>query len=272
MSKRWIALIMAGLLITAIAPAADAAKKQIKGSFTASAKPMPSGWPLPSGCHDGVEGVHKVSHPVAIPFGGWLNVRMTFTGDWDLRLMDAEGKRLASSEYQGSTEKEEERIKYYVDAGEEVVIGVCNYLSQSDAEVTYTLTAGPAWPTEVPKQKITRVTELSYSSPAVATDQVWGICHVGMEIGCTAAYPRSTDRFVSVEVKDDVSPDVWFEIYQYSDHAYLGTHNFCTSTPDRVPVIPGADFIGVTVFLGPCADGTPAAPTKGKVLMEFTSK
>lgn len=266
MSKRWIALTMATILVTALAPGASAGKKQVKGSFTATARP------LPSGCYDGVEGVHKVSHPFAAPFGGWLTVGMTFSGDWDLRLMNAEGKRVASSEHQWATDEEEERLKYYLSAGEEVVLEVCNTASPTDAEVKYSLTAGAPWPSGVPKAKISRVEELSYSSPAVATDQVWGICHVGMEIGCTAVNPRPTDRFMSVEVDDAVSPDVWFEIYAYNDNTYLGTENFCTSTPDRVPVIPGSDFIGITIFLGPCSDGTPTAPTKGKVLIEFTSR
>ena len=266
MNKRWIALMMTAVLVAALAPLASAGEKQIKGSFTATAQP------LPSGCSDGLEGVHKVSHPFAAPFGGWLRVRMTFDGDWDLRLMNTEGKRLASSEYQYNWEKDEERLDYYLNAGEEVLLEVCNNLSESPAEVTYTLTSGSAWPTEVPKKKVTRVAELSYSSPAVATDQVWGICHVGMQLGCTAVDPRPTDRFMSVEVQDDVSPDVWFEIYAYNGSTYLGTENFCTTTSERVPVIPGSDFIGITIFVGPCADGTPAIPTKGKVLVEFTSK
>jgi hypothetical protein len=267
MFKKLVPAVASLMLVTSLLSPAAARPPQVKGSFTASAKPLPG-----TGCYDGVEGVHKVSHPVVAPFSGWLRVKMTFGGDWDLRLDDASGAYLAASGFQEDQGNPVERLHYYLDAGQEVVIVVCNYLSETDANVTYTLTSGKAWASDAGTKRVTRLEELSYTAPAIATPDVWGICHVGYELGCTATYPRSRDRFVSVEVLDDASPNVSFEVYQYSGSTYLGGQNFCGSTDGPIPVKPRATFLGVSVFLGPCQDGTPAMPTKGTVLMEFSNR
>ena len=274
MFKRLASVLTAGLVVASLMAPAAAAPRKLKGSFTASAKPLPSAWMITAigGCENGMEGVHKVSHPIVAPFGGWLRVQMTFAGNWDLSLEDPAGTYLAGSGYEEATDKDMERLDYYLEEGQEAVIVACNYLSETDAQVSYTLTAGPAWTTEAGPRRVSRIEELSYIAPALASPDFWGICHVGYELGCTATTPRLTDRFVSVEVLDDASPTVSFEIYQYNGNTYLGGQNFCGSTEGPIPVKPGADFIGATAFLGPCKDGTPAMPTRGSVLMEFSNR
>lgn len=275
MYRRLLAALSSLLLLgSLISPAgAEPGRRVVEGSFTATAKPLPSPWMLgpASGCEAGVEGIHKVSHPLVAPFGGWLRVELTFGGEWDLLLYDPSGGFLATSGHQESEAESVERLDYYLEKGQEVLIVACNFLSETDAEATYKLTEGPAWRSGAGGKRISRVTSLPYQAPAIATPDVWGICHVGMDVGCTAMYPRSTDRYVSAKVIDDVSPEVSFEIYQISGNTYLGSQFFCSSTEGRVPVKPGTDFLGVTVFLGPCRDGTPATPTKGSVRLRFTN-
>lgn len=274
MYKKIVPVLTSLLLVASLMSPAGAGPRKVKGSFTASAKPLPSPWmagPL-AGCQSGLEGVHKVSHPVVAPFGGWLRVKMTFEGDWDLQLTDASGTYLASSEHQSWWDDPIERLTYFLEPGQEVMLVACNFASHTDAEVDYTLTAGPAWTSGAGTKKISRIEELPYIGPAVATPDVWGICYVGLHLGCTATDPRPTDRFVSAEVLDDASPKVSFEIYQYNGSTYLGGETFCGSTDEPIPVKPGADFIGASQFVGPCQDGTPAMATKGIVKMEFSNR
>jgi hypothetical protein len=269
MLKKLTTVALSVVLVAAIAPSAGARRQQIKGSFTASAQPLPG----PNGCEGGLDGVHRVSHPLTAPFAGWLKVRATFEDDWHLWLEDpSTGERLASSEYQDYWSKPEERIKYFLEAGQEIAIMLCNWSSRGDAEVSYTLTAGEAWDTPVPKQRITRIEEMPYVSPAVATPDVWVICHSGYDIGCSGISPRPTDRFASVEVIDDVSPSVSFELYEYSGSTYLRSRNFCNEMPEQVPITPGTDWLGVSIYMGPCQDGTPAQGTSGTILLELASK
>lgn len=274
MYRKLVPALTTVLLVASLMSPAGAGPRKLKGSFTASARPFPSPWiagPV-AGCDGGVEGVHKVSHPIVAPFGGWLRIKMTFGGDWDLMLDDASGARLASSGHQEWHGKPVERLTYHLEAGQEAVLVACNFLSQTDAEVTYTLTAGRAWETDAGSKRVTRIEELPYIAPAIATPDVWVICYVGFDLGCTATSPRPNDRFVSAEVLDDVSPKVAFEIYQYSGSTYLGGQTFCGATDEPIPIKPGVDFIGASQFVGPCPDGTPAMATKGTVLMEFSNR
>lgn len=273
MVKSVLPLLMAVCLLGASVPPAAASEKEVKGSFTASAKPLPGAWFLPTanGCHEGVEGVHKVTHPFIAPFAGWLRVDMRFQGDWDLGLVDASGAWVAGSAYQENWGEELERMSYFVEKGDELGIVACNWASVSDAEVRYTLREGPAWPT-TPRRKTSRLETLSYSSPAAATSYNYVICYVGLGLGCTATEPRSSDRSVRVEVVDDMSPNVAFELYQYHGDTYLSSYEYCGSMPERVPLSPRADWVGVTLYAGPCGDGTPAMATAGKVLMRFSSR
>lgn len=271
--KKLVPLLMALAFVASAAAPVAAARRQVSGSFTASAKPLPAMWFAPgvNGCDKGVEAVHKVTHPIVAPFSGWLSVEMRFEGEWDLTLVDESGQWLAASSYQAWTHEEAERLQYFLDKGDEVAIVACNWASASDAEVRYSLREGPAWPSET-RQKVSRLEELSYSSPALATTHNFVICHHGYDLGCTATSPLATDRFVEIEVVDDVSPTVSFELYQYHGSTYLREHRFCGSTGKRVPLSPRADFVGVTVYIGPCSDGTPAMGTTGKVLMRFSSR
>lgn len=272
MIKKLVPLLMALSLVSSVAAPAAAGRKQVKGSFTASAKPLPV-WAVPGaqGCADGVEGVHKVTHAFVAPFSGWLGVEMRFEGDWDLGLVDASGNWLAGSAYQWMWGDEVERLRYFLEQGDEVGIVACNWASASDAEVRYSLRQGPAWAKE-PRQKVSRVEEMSYSSPALATTHNYVICLAGYELGCTVTRPQATDRFVEIEVVDAASPTVAFEFYQFHGSTYLGGQQFCGSTGERIPLSPRADQVGVTVYLGPCGDGTPAMATTGKVLMRFSSR
>lgn len=271
--KRVVPLATALALVGGSTAPVEARPQQVKGSFVASAKPMPAPWFVPAvdGCAKGLEGVHKVTHPLVAPFSGWLKVNMTFEGDWDLSLVDADGERLASSEYQWWWDTRPiERLTYFLNEGDEVGIVACNFASHTDAKVRYSLTAGTAWGKTTPP-KVSRLEELIYSSPAAATTVSYGICHVGTGLGCTATTPASTDRFVSVEILDDFSPTVAFELYQFHGSTYLKTEEFCGSSNGKVPLLPRADWVGVVLFAGPCGDGTAAMATKGKALMRFTS-
>ncbi len=278
--RRFISTILVTALVVAtFASPAAARKRRIRGSFTASGAPLPTTYLVPGGgsCRYQVEGVHKVSRIVQAPFAGWLQVEMTFATPqsrlegWNLLLMDAQGDELAHSEYEGPSHPGIERLEYFLEEGEKVFIVACNVSSLGPAEVRYVLEEGRAWSTSSAR-RLVHTEELPYKSPALATSQHYVLCHVGFQLGCTATEPWPSDRLVSVEVVDAASPRVAFELYQYSGSTYLGDENFCGSTPEPVEIVPRADFIGVTLHIGPCSDGTPAMATTGTVVMELSSR
>ena len=93
-------------------------------------------------CFAGQEGVSKVTTRVALPASGSLAVRVDFSGDWDLAVLDTKGKVLGSSEsFQlGSTGPGVEKLVVKKAKKGPIDIAVCNWAGLPDGTVTWTLT------------------------------------------------------------------------------------------------------------------------------------
>lgn len=270
---RLVSILTAGALVATPMQAAVARPRQMKGSFTAAAKPLPVAWPVTDeGCMQGIEDVHRVTKTLTARFSGWLQVSANFSGDWDLALFDPEGRRAAMSEHQWSTLEEGEQLDYYLHKGQSVDIAVCNNASGSDAAVEYVLTSGGSWKVKPGSKRIEHETKLKYISPAIATRDRYAFCISGFGVGCPGTDAvRSNDRFVSVEVRDDAGLDVSAGIVQYNGSTDLGNDLLCTKTRKPVPLKPGVDWVSVSIYLGPCEDGRPALGTRGDVTVTFSN-
>ncbi len=139
-------LLLASLLAPA-APlvAAPASRQRVKGTFSARALPLPLVDPdiyyLGKGsCLGGVEGLNYDTEPFDAPAAGQLRLSAAgFTGDWDIYVLDPEGRKLAQSErdqaIRGNEAKENLSIRLL--AGSRVQMAACNWLGQPELEVSY---------------------------------------------------------------------------------------------------------------------------------------
>jgi hypothetical protein len=272
--RRTVGVLLAVVVMVVPLSVASAEERRVEGGFTASAPPLPLAWPLPaSACSSETPDVSTVTERITAPFSGWLNVKATFSGDWDLQLFGAEGERLAMSEYQINWAAEMEAIRYFVPRGTSVEIRVCNIASSSDAEVKWTLQGGRAWAAPAGKKRITRTELLSYVVPGAAINGVHVICHAGYQVGCAGTGAiRPTDRYVSIEIDDEAGTAVSGEFFQYIEDSQTKIVNFCTATEEPIALVPGATYVGVSFLDGPCADGTPAQATRGKATLTFSNK
>lgn len=276
--KRTVTCLLAVAIVVVPASVSPAKGKRVEGSFTAKAHPLPLGWPVSSeGCMAGVEGVHKVTKRLEIPYSGWLRVEAHFLGDWDLGLYDAEGRWLATSHNQSISDSPVETITYYVRRGQPVGISLCNSASWTEAAVRYYLQPGSPWSAGAGKERDLHEENLRYRAPSLAKNDFPVSCHSGMEIGCPSTTAiRPSDRFVWVNIEDSLErkTDVAAHLYQYSGSTYVAEEDFCTEIPSGRPIElkPGVDLIGVAVLEGPCADGNVAAATQGEIRLIFSNR
>lgn len=277
--KKTMALQMACVLAfasmsgTAGAKGSSRKPRVVRGTYTVSATPVPMPWLLPNDqCNGTEEGVAKVARPFKAPFTGWLTVDMTFSsGGWDLFAVDAEGTTVALSTWEGWYSEPKELITHHMRRGEEIQIVTCNWSSTSDAKVKYLLREGAARSVPAGRGE-TRAEELAYISPSAGMNDHSIVCFVGLELGCTGIVPSATDRSVSVKIEDTAFPAVAARLFQFRGTTLLPSFDFCTSTEEPLPVFPGADWLGVEIFNGPCHDGTPAGGTQGKVTLTFSNR
>jgi hypothetical protein len=269
MKKIGFSTVLALALVASLLGApGSAAPKQIEGSFTAQANPLPHAWfdpARPCGGRQTRDPASYVDHELTAPFSGWFAARMSFEqGDWDLSILGSDLEPLAMSDHQEATGEESERLRLYLKRGQKVVLRACNFASTVSAEVVWSLVKGRGW-APVRAKAAGRIEEHSYISPAAAVGEAFVICHAYFDAGCTAFKPHSSDRSVAVRIEDKSGLPVSFKLYQYAGNTAFAGQRFCGSTPDAVPLQPGVDWVGVTVFNGPCDDETVTAPTQGKV-------
>ncbi|MDP9067306.1 MAG: hypothetical protein M3N53_03020 [Actinomycetota bacterium] len=143
-------LVLVLLLASLVAPgapsvAAAASQQRVQGKFSARALPLPLVDPdvyyLGKGsCLGGLEGLNYVTEPFEAPAAGELVMTAAgFTGDWDIYLVDAAGRRLAQSEGEQVTgaDEAEERLSARLQAGSRVDMVACNWLGEPEVEVGY---------------------------------------------------------------------------------------------------------------------------------------
>lgn len=116
------------------APAGAEGKRRISDQWTAEAPlPYPS---LPPGCTQGMEGMHKESYGLTTPGPGTLEVTMAnFHGDWDLWVMNAKNRPIASSRALNADSFESVRIK--LKGNQQISIVACNGAGGPAAEVAF---------------------------------------------------------------------------------------------------------------------------------------
>ncbi|MEO7837375.1 MAG: Calx-beta domain-containing protein [Acidimicrobiales bacterium] len=109
-------------------------------TYTANA-PVPfstSEFANSGGCSNGVEGVHKDSHPFSRPVPGTLDLTMTTSaGDWDIHIFDADTGVLVA---QGVRFTGTEIVSAPVQAGQNLILEACNFAGPPTATVDYTFT------------------------------------------------------------------------------------------------------------------------------------
>ncbi len=279
MKKLLAGLAAAAVALVALAPAANAGPRRMRGEFDAHAIPFPLDGSLVSGgCANGVEGIHKVSKTFTARFGGFLTARLDgFEGDWDLRLFDADGEERASSTTFNPISYPYEELVTYVRRGEKLTLTACNWAGSTDARAEYELIEARD-PRDMPLVK-KRVRDVygSYIGPAVGTSITGSyLCHVGVELGCTAfdAYGWPYERFIRIEIEDNLHDlPVAANFYQmYDDTTVAPPTPICGKTTKPIEIHPDANWIGVEIFAGPCADGTPAMATQGEVHFKVSSR
>jgi hypothetical protein len=195
MKKIGFSTVLALVLVASLLGApGSAAPKQIEGSFTAQANPLPHAWfdpARPCGGRQTRDPASYVDHELTAPFSGWFAARMSFEqGDWDLSILGSDLEPLAMSDHQEATGEESERLRLYLKRGQKVVLRACNFASTVSAEVVWSLVKGRGW-APVRAKAAGRIEEHSYISPAAAVGEAFVICHAYFDAGCTAFKPHS---------------------------------------------------------------------------------
>ena len=132
-----------------------------------------------------------------------------------------------------------------------------------------------AAPVHAGKRAKPRKIELPYTEPAYGTAGV-GVCFQGTSCAFFGA-PKSTERFVSVSIEDDLGTDVYASVIQDTneDGNFLAaddlTVNMCGETAEPIELEPGK-AVSVWVWQGPganppCAGGA----SSGTVTATFTA-
>jgi hypothetical protein len=134
-------LTVAGLAAVPASAATRKPPKPIKGSYTVTLPPDPSGNVDGQGCAGQIP-VSQDQHAFTIPAKGRLTLHLSSedpTGqafDWDLALLDEGGSVLNTST--GATAEEEILMKFK--KKERVLFQACNLAGLPQATVTYTFT------------------------------------------------------------------------------------------------------------------------------------
>lgn len=265
------AAVLALASLLALAPSAVASPAGLSGSYDVTA--APGGVNPDGGCAAVGEGATRHTHPLRAPSSGWLHVELSgFTGDWELAVEDAPGRWTALSTVQWDTLDHvdaREEVDVYLHKGRQVAIATCNWAGSATARVEFQLVPGAA--SRPVERKRSAVTRIDYRAPAAATEQAYGLCHVGLRVGCVASPPPSWARYVTVAVDDATSPAVAAQLYEYYGSTYYPQRSFCTSLDRPVALTPRADWVGVHLLTGPCADGTPAQATSGTATFTWST-
>ena len=123
--------------------AGEKPRKDLKGSFTATALPSYhlASFAYPTVDYEcGLDGVTFTAQQFEAPDEGTLVVEMAdFVGDWDLALIEQPSGAWLAGSYRDNFLAAEtyERAVIYLLRGDVVEIRACNYLGAPTAEVTY---------------------------------------------------------------------------------------------------------------------------------------
>lgn len=136
--------IVVGLAV--IGGHAAATQREVTEDFEVEALPFPYNNPEgrkdTPGCNAGVEGTHKVSHEVKVPFTGLLTASFVeFEGDWDIEIANEAGELLMYSgnvQEVGTTDGVESTTAL-VRKGDTVNVAPCNWQGSPRAIASYTL-------------------------------------------------------------------------------------------------------------------------------------
>ena len=149
MNVRLVATVVAAGAVAVSAAPVSAAPKTMKQTYSVEAPvPFPvmeDQPPTMYGCIDGEEGLSKVSKEITLPAPGLFKAEVSYTGDWDMYVLDANGAILAAAETveTGNTSPATEKLSWKkAKKGQKVTLVVCNWLGLKDATVTYTHTYG----------------------------------------------------------------------------------------------------------------------------------
>ena len=139
----WCTAVAALLAVGTMHPSLAATKKPkpkpIKGSYTASAYPDPTGNQPPASQVCGGKlptGLSK--HAFKIPAAGTLHVELNNQLDWGLAIEDTDGSVESSSD--GATPNVVEATDATFKKGQPVVIVACNNEGEPSVKVSYTFT------------------------------------------------------------------------------------------------------------------------------------
>lgn len=115
-----------------------------------------------------------------------------------------------------------------------------------------------------------RTTTESYSTPYLGHPEVYGMCMNDM--GCTRFGVGTKERFVTVEVSDDVGLDAYGYVVQSDDEGVISSAVICGRSTEAIPIEPS---IEVRVLLSPVT-GTenpcPSVATSGEVTATFSAR
>ena len=129
-----------------------------------------------------------------------------------------------------------------------------------------TVTTGAAYARTAPPRTETRTT--SYVLPSYDSNQtVLGTIH----IGGGSWVPPAWARYVTVVVHDDAGLSVAFHVDETTYSGNLPRGAYCTKTPGAIAIHPPQETI-VTLYQGPCPDGTLGAGTKGTITVVFRDR
>jgi hypothetical protein len=145
MGKRAVAILVLAALGVPAGPAAADLGGRKHGSFVARAAPLPAldpdvYYPRKTSCLQGAPGVHYVAKPFRAPGAGTLAVYLKgLEGDWDIYVLNARLKELASSEDAQvlSGAAPSERLSVRLAARRRIAIVACNWLGEPQVVVHY---------------------------------------------------------------------------------------------------------------------------------------
>lgn len=127
-------------------------------------------------------------------------------------------------------------------------------------------------------KKIERVVEVHYQCPCGVNTPVGGqgfwVGPAGSRLGGDEAVTGGDDKFVKIEVKDAQGATVWTRLAQDTDgdlQAETDVGEVCGMSDEVFPVPAAGGTVGVFIYMGTCADGTPSTPTSGTVVLTFSN-
>ena len=126
--------------------------------------------------------------------------------------------------------------------------------------------------------KVERILEIKYQCPCgvntPAGGQGFWVGPAGTRLGGDSSPTGGDDLFVKIEVKDAQGGAVWTRLAQDTDgdlQAETDVGRVCGTSDEVFPVPSAGGEIGIFIYMGTCADGTPSTPTSGTVVLTFSN-